>query len=837
MFHTSVLIILDDSTCHATGSDLSDCVITLQYLSWNIPVMDAYHSCTCNETSPDFQQCTYQRRLVADNPCREETATVVLPPSGSVPSSPGIITEETSLSSSLAMSTAAPLDCLEAIEECEQDGTCARALNAFYEDCTSRKGRCRLTSEEELESCTSSLGQLDISLLQCTCDRNQRLCKRRRKKIQQNPCIVGGTVEQTTTSLAKTEVDTPPSEIEEEDDGGFDVGAIVIGPTGGYNNGESTCVGALTQCTGNDRCRESLGDYLKRCRPDDVTGHCNRESCRHVIRHFFSQVSPLYTHALVYCRCEKDDVKCEAVQDGLNPPCAVSETPTPDCQDLVERCNADATCRSAYANYKELCQPSAATETGCKYPYGACRTARVAILGTVIASSCKCVSNSTDTCRLHQNITFENRCFERATKEYFSSVPPTDMVEVAPTENDDSSPDAVNTTAISFATTICTTPQPEPEPPVEEDDGPPTYHRTPLPHQHVGIDVDVTREENADVASSSTVSTTQHPLEVDDPLPTPPVSPCLRAPSDIRLSNRLILRCIILGFEKNRKHRHFYLNANKTNGHRFTVQSGSQVLEPLSPTCFSLCRCLNGNLENCVSQPCQEPVSCTVNHIEYNHGDLFSHPSRGYCVCVSGNVLCTARYTSASNTQNQLVFPSISIAVDSHMRYQLSSQLDEPTTDGIVIARLQIILDHRFQSPCQLQLLENTDNTLLISVYYVESQMDSCYSQLYTLSNMINTKHPAIAYNPVLTTLKIATVERGVRHLEISIGEVGKGILLAAVSSHARPYFGWACTVEEDPASELRSRPGVGAGGARSFAPVALLASIRSRVMYGWGGR
>ncbi|XP_071511791.1 uncharacterized protein [Diadema antillarum] len=678
-----------DSTCHATGSDLSDCVITLQYLSWNIPVMDAYHSCTCNETSPDFQQCTYQRRLVADNPCREETATVVLPPSGSVPSSPGIITEETSLSSSLAMSTAVPLDCLEAIEECEKDGTCAQALNAFYEDCTSRKGRCRLTSEEELEACTSSLGQLDISLLQCTCDRNQRLCKRRRKKIQQNPCIV----------------DTPPSEVEEEDSG-FDIGAIVIGPTGGYNNGESTCVAALTQCTGNDRCRESLGDYLKRCRPDDVTGHCNRESCRHVIRHFFSQVSPLYTHALVYCRCEKDDVKCEAVQDGLNPPCAVSETPTPDCQDLVERCNADASCRSAYANYKELCQPSAATETGCKYPYGACRTARVAILGTIIASSCKCVSNSTDTCRVHQNITFENRCFEKATKEYFSSVPPTDMVELSPTEND-SSHDAVNITAIPFATTLCTTPEPEP---VEEDVDPPTYHRTPLPHQYVDIDVDVTREENADAA----VSTTQHPLQVDDP-------------------------------------------------------------EPLSPTCFSLCRCLNGNLENCVSQPCQEPVSCTVNHIEYNHGDLFSHPSRGYCVCVSGNVLCTARYTSASNTQNQLVFPSISIAVDSHMGYQLSSQLDEPTTDGIVIARLQIILDHRFQSPCQLQLLENTDNTLLISVYYVENQMDSCYSQLYTLSNMINTKHPAIAYNPVLTTLKIATVERGVRHLEINIGEVGKG--------------------------------------------------------------
>lgn len=44
------------------------------------------------------------------------------------------------------------------------------------------------------------------------------------------------------------------------------------------------------------------------------------------------------------------------------------------------------------------------------------------------------------------------------------------------------------------------------------------------------------------------------------------------------------------------------------------------------------------------------------------------------------------------------------------------------------------------------------------------SPQNSCFNQMYRLSNMINMKHPAIHLNPTLSVLKIATVEQGAHH-------------------------------------------------------------------------
>ncbi|XP_792667.4 uncharacterized protein LOC587864 [Strongylocentrotus purpuratus] len=624
---------VDGRSCEATPSGLVNCLMMLQ----DARIYRVFASCYCDPSSPEFAACHHQQRLTISNPCMNAT--------GSAPS----LSISSDGSSAIPAPTSAPGNCFKVIKACKEETVCQEKLQAFYDACPTRKhDTCRLTSAEERAVCTSAQWALDENLMNCTCEEDRSKCKRQRKRLQENPCVISAPTHGDITAAAPHRLtgdesvkgESEEEELDElEEECPVDESNVVIGPSGGYNNGASTCKEALTECTMNKVCRDDFSDILIKCNPQEIEEYCNRQECRSIVRKFFTDTSPIYTHALVFCHCQVGDIQCETIKRGLNPTCARSGIQNLDCLDLVQRCNEDSYCRSAYRNYQELCKPSD-DESGCAYSYGACRSARVAIIMTIMGSSCSCDSNNTD-CRYHQKMIFDNSCYDRSDKGYYSSIAPTEPADLPPTE------------------------------------------------------------------------------------------------------------CVV---------------NNSLNGMPYKVKPGSLALVPFGDRCYSMCICVyNGNLENCVTQPCPDDIHCTVNNIEYKHDELFSHPAYGYCICRSGNVLCTRRHESGSEKESQLVFPSISVAYDSQLQYHLNSQLEESFGDGSILRGLQSILDNQESVPCRLQLLENTDNTLLISVYYTVN-MNACFNQMYRLSNMINMKHPAIHLNPTLSILKIATVEQGAHH-------------------------------------------------------------------------
>nr|XP_054768710.1 uncharacterized protein LOC129276349 [Lytechinus pictus] len=619
---------VDGGRCEATALGLPTCLMMLQ----DSRIHGIFGGCFCDPTSPQYAACRYHQRLINSNPCMNATGSFHPPPTNSA--------EPTS-------ATLPPsANCFKTLKACKEDTVCHQNLEHFYDACpTRRHGTCRLSSQAERVECTAAHGVLDSKLLYCTCEENKTKCKRQRKRIQENPCVISEPTSADVTdptphelTVVETVKGGEEEELEQSDDEcPVDETNLVIGPSGGYNNGESTCKEALTECTRNEMCRQDFSELITQCNPQEIEEYCDRSACRSIVRKFFTDTSPIYTHGLVFCHCQEGDLPCATIQKGSNPTCARSGIENLDCLDVVEQCNEDSYCRSAYRNYLELCKPSD-DESGCTYSYGACRSARVAIIGTIMGSSCSCDSNNTD-CRYHMRMFFDNACYDLAAKGFYSSVAPTEPPELS--------------------AAVC-------------------------------------------IVNSS------------------------------------------------------------QNGVPYRVKPGSYALVSFDGRCYSLCVCVyNGNMENCVSQPCPEDAHCLVNNIEFKNNELFSHSSYGHCICLTGKVLCTSRHgTGSSGKQTQHVSPSISIAYDSVSLDHLNSQLDESIGDSSIISDLQTILDHQEPVPCQLQLLEHTDNTILISVYYTDN-MNSCFNQLYRLSNMINSKHPAITLNPVLSSLKIATVERG----------------------------------------------------------------------------
>ena len=72
------------------------------------------------------------------------------------------------------------------------------------------------------------------------------------------------------------------------------------------------------------------------------------------------------------------------------------------------------------------------------------------------------------------------------------------------------------------------------------------------------------------------------------------------------------------------------------------------------------------------------------------------------------------------------------------------------------IGYLRKKLAHHTHAMLQLTILQVS---FFLSFFFWMQR--SCYHQLHTLSNMINTKQPEISLNTQLTILKIATVEHG----------------------------------------------------------------------------
>ncbi|XP_071795996.1 GDNF family receptor alpha-4-like [Asterias amurensis] len=328
-------------------------------------------------------------------------------------------------------------DCLYAQQKCNENRTCAIMLTMVPQLCgnSSSDTTCQAPEPSQCDSILEILTQSKV-FEGCQCDPFQPYfaeCDRVYRMVFKQQCTASR--DQTSldlpTETQQTKQDYIPlytwqflTATEHEE----------VPPTGGIQTGESTCVQALDSCTGDVTCRKLLAEYLSQCSKDRLTNTCRTTQCRTSIRFFLDHVSPIYTHALLYCYCTSTDSQCEVLRRGLNADCANKGGEViPNCLELSDQCSASTLCSTNFENYKKHCAISDTSGTGCARSYGECRNARLGILGTVVAATCTCVGSEGSVatrCKQQQHTVSDNSCFLRASYAYYS---PADNVEVVHT--------------------------------------------------------------------------------------------------------------------------------------------------------------------------------------------------------------------------------------------------------------------------------------------------------------------------------------------------------------------------------------------------------------------
>ena len=108
---------------------------------------------------------------------------------------------------------------------------------------------------------------------------------------------------------------------------------------------ESTCQHALHSCEADVPCRQFMELYDKACAGDGGSHDCDRHACMLALQRFYLLVPRESTYALLFCRCKRDDVKCDVIAHRLRPTCIRVESPTPSCDVIMTRCRAGKDCR------------------------------------------------------------------------------------------------------------------------------------------------------------------------------------------------------------------------------------------------------------------------------------------------------------------------------------------------------------------------------------------------------------------------------------------------------------------------------------------------------------
>ncbi|XP_065319041.1 uncharacterized protein LOC135927033 [Gordionus sp. m RMFG-2023] len=174
---------------------------------------------------------------------------------------------------------------------------------------------------------------------------------------------------------------------------------------------------------------------------------CDKVVCMGAIRNFYQQIDPYFTHPLVFCTCESNDVKCLRIREAIYPPCVSdniknkadsdmkdadseksgesNEFGLPSCLEVKRLCEFDFFCKDNFANYRQYCKMSS-TDGKCKEDSSKCREARVGLMGTeLMVKNCTCDLPSINldesiksSCLDIYQIIFENTCLEEAALDY-----------------------------------------------------------------------------------------------------------------------------------------------------------------------------------------------------------------------------------------------------------------------------------------------------------------------------------------------------------------------------------------------------------------------------------
>ncbi|KAJ8049675.1 GDNF family receptor alpha-2 [Holothuria leucospilota] len=367
-----VWMLFNTTCCLEDNQDQSVC-----QAGYNTFMLNKYRfrNCRCDIFSAEFADCHYVQETVFRSPCRGNTH----------------------LPSVMTPSHRRPITCNSAMEMCLQDGECALSWTAYNKSCRSDSEiGCSPSSDID---CNVLKHELDETVLKdCFCptmDDSENRCFTIWDALQQNPCMVSQ------PQLAFT----PKVSLGEA-------------PTGGYNNGESTCYRAVQDCMVNETCYEYFSRYLNTCMVDITTGRCRTDECLKAMRDVFSTVSPKLTHALVFCHCRQEDFTCYGMKSAFTSQCVKGETPLPSCLTLKMRCESDPLCKVSYQLMKDNC---AFQGNDCVGNYSACRAALVGTFGTTLSLGCQCNTEGNEQllCLEYMNMFTSNPCVVKSSKAYF----------------------------------------------------------------------------------------------------------------------------------------------------------------------------------------------------------------------------------------------------------------------------------------------------------------------------------------------------------------------------------------------------------------------------------
>ncbi|XP_043925445.1 GDNF family receptor alpha-3 [Protopterus annectens] len=321
-------------------------------------------------------------------------------------------------------------DCLAAEKSCIADAVCSTAYSTL-QSCLTATGDISLLSPDNQTECKTARITLQRSHFQnCRCQRGMKKEEQCLKIYWDiNPGF-------TTHGFLDMEFDSSPYEeaVVREPWQGIDytqVAALLSGPGDAAN----PCLYAADICSHDEKCAQHRSAYVSTCNRKGNNGHsCDRRRCHKTLRHFFEKVPQDYSLGVLLCSC-KDDPCGERRRQTIVPGCSFEEEEKPNCLYLLEECNKENICRSRLANFKQNCQMSGKSESGClQQNLLACLMSYVGMIGTIMTPnyisnssqevslwcSCDRSGNQKEECDKIQHMFASNSCFRNAVEFYMN---------------------------------------------------------------------------------------------------------------------------------------------------------------------------------------------------------------------------------------------------------------------------------------------------------------------------------------------------------------------------------------------------------------------------------
>ncbi|XP_071956243.1 uncharacterized protein [Antedon mediterranea] len=196
------------------------------------------------------------------------------------------------------------------------------------------------------------------------------------------------------------------------------------------------------------------------------------------------------------------------------------------------------------------------------------------------------------------------------------------------------------------------------------------------------------------------------------------------------------------------------------------VKIGTFIRVPNSEGESSICQCrADRKLGYCHAIPAGQNLSCKETpSTVYNEND--STHRNGICACISGEFICSKPESELSDYQLNNGQTYLFIGYSSSELQYVSEFIGEQVPDAVFHKQLQQLLDNetKVSSKCTLVLIPiTTRGNLLFRSVEEESDPNqtsvTCIGSMMHLASMINGRNMPLVTSPVLSVLKIASVD------------------------------------------------------------------------------